>query len=113
MDWKSALTKLLLQLGIGLLTKFVPFLGTLLGGPLGWLAGWLLGKATDWLYTLIERYLKFKEIDREVAARLITAKIATDALNALEGKKDVPAQEKNAAMEAFRNAVRDLGRVKL
>lgn len=113
MDWKAAITKLILQVGIGLLSKFVPFLGTLLGGPLGWLAGWVLGKATDALYLLIDRYLKFKDIEHEVAARLITAKLATDALKVLEVKTDVSKDEKDAALAAFRLAVRDLGRVKL
>lgn len=107
MDWKAALTKALLQLGIGLLSKFVPFLGTLLGGPLGWIAGWLLGKATDLLYQLVEQYLKFKEIDREVAKDLDAARIATEEL-----KKSTEA-DKSEAMEKFKLAVRDLGRLRL
>lgn len=107
MDWKQAITKILLELGIGLLSKFVPFLGTLLGGPLGWIAGWLLGKATDVLYTLVEQYLKFKEIDREVQTKLDAAKLATGVL------KNSSKENRADALQKFKDSVRDLGRLRL
>lgn len=107
MAWKEALTKLILQLGIGLLSKFVPFLGTLLGGPLGWIAGWLLGKATDLLYTMVERYLKFKQIDRDIQMKLDAAKLATGVL------RNSSVENRTDALQKFKDSVRDLGRLRL
>lgn len=113
MDWKAAITKLALQLAISLLSKFVPFLGSLLGGPLGWLAGWLMGKAMDWLYAAIEQYLKFKNIDREVQRQLLEAQAATELYRTAQKTPDISEADENAALEKFRNSVRDLGRIRL
>lgn len=113
MDWKSALTKLLLQIGIQALSKVVPVLGSLLGGPLGWLAGWLLGKATEYLYDWIERYLLFTGIDREILKQVVDAQAAAASLKVIQKNPTSTKEEAHVALEIFRARCRELGRLKL
>ncbi len=111
MDVQGEITKIIVGFLISLLIKLIPFLGVFTG-PLGWIVSFFVGKATGWLYDLIQRFLKFKAIEADVAVKLQAAKAAIDGLKAAQ-TNNVSKEDHDAALAKFRAACMDLGRIKL
>lgn len=105
--------KVLLQFGIGLLSKLIPWLGGFVGGPFGfiasWAIGWLTGKLFDWL----EQMERFKAIDDQVKKDVADAKVAQGALRQIQDDKNSTGEQRAKALDDFAAAVRKLGRFKL
>ncbi len=110
-DWQKELTKALVSIAIALLKSVIPWLGGFLGGPLGFILTPLIGWLTGMLYDLVERYLRFSEIDRVIEKQLEQAKTKTDALK--EAQKNPGGEDHAKALAEFRIAVRDLGRLRV
>jgi hypothetical protein len=113
MDWKKELTKIILGLGITVVKALIPWLGTLLGGPLGFVASWAAGYLAGLLYDLVERYARFAAIDSEVLGQVQVAKTETAAFKAVQDNPASTPEVKNAAKEKLRLALIALGRVQL
>jgi len=108
MDLNKAVIQALLQLGIKLLGLAIPWLGILLGGPLGWLAGFAISWLTGVVYDLVARYARLTAIDSVVEKQVTAAKNATDALKAVQTNAQATAQEREKALADFKVAVRAL-----
>lgn len=113
MDWKKELSKVLLSLGIVVLKKLIPWLGTLLGGPLGFIASFAIGYLTDILYDMVERYMRFAAIDNEVKKQIEIAKEETKNFEAVQKNNEASVEEKTVAKEKLRVALVTLSRIKL
>lgn len=110
--WRQVI-KVLLQVGVQLLGKLIPFLGTFLGGPLGFIASWLIGLATDALYDWLDRLATFAEIDNDVREKLPIAREARDKLRKIQKDPLATEEDLEKARQDFLNKHRDLGRVRL
>jgi len=108
MDLNKAVIQALLQLGIKLLGLAIPWLGTLLGGPLGWLAGFAISWLSGLVYDLVARYARLKAVDAAVEKQVADAKTATDALKLVQSNAQATAQEREKALADFKAAVRAL-----
>lgn len=113
MSWVDVISKILLEIGIKILSSLIPSLSGLLGGPIGWIVSWLVGKLTGILYNLVERYMRFAEIDAKVKKDLADAIHVTEVYRSLQNNPAATEQEKNDAKEKFRDAVRALGHLGL
>jgi hypothetical protein len=113
MDWKKELTKAILGLGISVLKYLIPWLGSLLGGPLGIVAGWAVSYLTGLLYDMVERYMRLAAIDNEVKKQIEIAKEETKNFEAIQKNNEATIEEKSVAKEKLRLALITLGRIKL
>lgn len=113
MDLKAELHKVLLSLGIAVLKKLIPWLGTLLGGPLGFIASFAIGYLTDILYDMVERYMRFSAIDKEIKAQVENAKQETQNFKAVQNNPEASIEEKSVAKEKLRASLIVLSRIKL
>lgn len=92
MDW-TPIIKALLSLGIQGLTMLIPFIGSLAGGPFGFLVGWAISWLSGMLVDWIGRLARYNAIDADIAAKkttLVTAqqKLAAAQVSATATKED-------------------------
>ncbi len=103
--------KNILSLGIQLLSKLIPGLGSLLGMPIiGWVAGIAIGYLTKLLYQWIDRLIRFGAIDEQVRLDLEPAKEATIALKQAQDKS---VEERIKALEQFKITHSKLSRINI
>lgn len=110
-DATRKLIRTLLDWGIKALGAVIPLLGGILGTPIvGWIAGLLISWLGGVLIDFLELRAKYAEIDGRKNEDVADAQLATEALRVTQGKKDATPEERSAALEAFRAAVRKLTR---
>lgn len=107
------LIKALLSLGIQLLGKFIPFLGTFLAGPFGFIAGWAISYLSGVLYDWIAQMARFAAIDSQAHKDLTEAKVASEELNKVQTNPQATKEEHEKALAEFAARVRTLGKFRL
>lgn len=103
-DWVKKLApilKLLLNGGIALLGKLIPFLGTLTGLPgVGWLVGVALGFLSNLLAKMIVLELQIRGVDAAVEAKATEEALQKwRELQKLEASASTPEEKVQAAKE--------------
>lgn len=98
------LNSLALQALILLLKYAIPMIGSLIGGPLGWLAGIALNYLSGLLVKLVEQLARLHAVDVLVAPQVAAAKASTAALLAA-----TTPEAKEKALADFKAAHRALG----
>jgi hypothetical protein len=107
------LIKILLGIGIQLLGKLIPFLGTFLAGPLGFVAGVAISYLSGILYDWIEKMARFAAIDSQAMKDLNLAKAASEALVDVQTNTLATKEEHVKALADFATRVGVLGKFKL
>ena len=102
----ESLIKILLQVGIKLLGHLIPALGSFLGGPLGWLAGIAISWLTGILFDLVERLGRYAGVDHRYAEIVAAAKAAELKWNLTVENPNSTKEEKEKALEEFKEAHR-------
>lgn len=109
----NELIKALLSIGIQLLGKFIPFLGTFLAGPFGFIAGWAISYLSGVLYDWIEQMARFAAIDSQAQKDLTEAKAAKDALAVVQSNPETTKEQRAKAISDFAARVALLGKFRL
>ena len=109
----DTLIKFLLTSGIQLLGKFIPFLGTFLAGPFGFIAGWAISYLSGILYDWIARMARFAAIDSQAYKDLGDAKIAAQELKSVQLNTEATKEDHAKAIADFAARVSVLGKFRL
>jgi len=108
-DPKKEIIKLLLQLGISLLGKFIPWLATLTGLPvIGWVIGLAVSYLAGVLAKMVDTWLRYKAIDAQIEKEVAEAKAATEKLKVVQANPNATKEERDKSLEEFRLAVWNL-----
>jgi uncharacterized membrane protein YbaN (DUF454 family) len=109
----DTIIKALLSLGINILGKFIPFLGSFLAGPFGFIAGWVISYLSGVLYDWIAQMARFAKIDSQAHKDLADATAAGQALKAAQNNPSLTKEEHAKALSDFAIRVRTLGKFRL
>lgn len=109
----ESVIKALLQLGIQLAGRLIPWLGGFLAGPFGFIASFLISWLTGKLYAWLEQMARYNKIDVEVQADLVAAKDAQVNLRKVQDDKNATGEQRAKALADFTTAVGKFGRFKL
>lgn len=111
MDTKDLLGSIL-KIGINLLIKALPFIGSLIGGPLGWIAGFIVSELAGSLIKLVDEAIRLGVVDKAVRAEVETlAKASSDyfaLVDKIQKGETVTEEEKAAARKALKDATKNL-----
>ena len=108
--YKHEILKALLTWGVQLIGKsLLPWLGSLMGGPFGFLVSWGISYFTSLLYDMVERLARFGEIDKKWKEEADNMIAAQKKLQEAYEKKELDDQ----AVQDFLDAADKLSKYKL
>lgn len=100
MDW-TPIIKALLSLGIKGLSMLIPFIGTLAGGPFGFLVSWAISYLSGLLVKWIAQVAAYNAVDADLAAKKAPLVAAQQALAAAQASPTTTKEEHAKAIADF------------